>query len=185
MIGESGWPCQLGFVVADIEASMDHWINALGAGPFVYVPEIIGTSFLYRDEPTDLDMAVALGYIGDTQIELIQQRNSAPSPYQDFLRSGATGVQHIGFWSAEPVAAGKKLLMEGYRRVFIGNLPGAEAGSIYYESPVGGMPMIEVSAATPQKLKAYHGLQMRARTGTGAQPVRTYPSFNDFLADAT
>lgn len=183
MIGEEGWPCQLGIVVPDIEAAMEQWVRTFGAGPFVYVPEILGTQFLYREQPVDLDLAVALAYLGDTQIELIEQRNDAPSPYRDFLSAGRAGLQHLGFWHSDPVGAGQRIISEGYKRAFVGRLPGAQTGSIYYEPPAGDGPMIEISAATPAKFRAYQRLRTLAKGFDGNRPVRSYASFGDFLAE--
>ena len=45
--------------------------------------------------PCTVDFSVAIGYWGDTQIELIQQHNDAPSIYREFLQKGYRGMQHM------------------------------------------------------------------------------------------
>ncbi|MGE3917357.1 MAG: VOC family protein, partial [Hyphomicrobiaceae bacterium] len=79
---------QLGYVVRDIEAAMRHWIEVLGVGPWYYVERLPVRNFLYRGQPSDVHASIALANSGGAQIELIQQRNDAPSMYRDFLASG-------------------------------------------------------------------------------------------------
>jgi hypothetical protein len=53
---------------------------------------------MYRGKPCEVDMSVALANSGAMQIELIWQKNAAPSIYKDFLDAGRTGLQHVGFF---------------------------------------------------------------------------------------
>ena len=48
-----------------------------------------------------MEMSVALANSGDLQIELIQQRNDAPSMYKEFLDSGREGLQHMSYWTRD------------------------------------------------------------------------------------
>ena len=80
-----GKVCQNGYVVRDIDAAMRFWIEKLRVGPFFYVPSVKIDWFRYRGMDSPLEMSVALANSGDLQIELIQQRNNAPSMYLDFL----------------------------------------------------------------------------------------------------
>ncbi len=52
-----------------------------------------------RGEPTDLRVDMALGYIGDTNIEVIRPRpESGPNLYSEFLAERpAGGFHHLGF----------------------------------------------------------------------------------------
>ena len=70
---------QNGYVVRDIEAEMNHWVEVLGVGPWFYMESIPVEDFRYKGEPSPLDFSVALANSGDLQIELIQQNNDAPS----------------------------------------------------------------------------------------------------------
>ena len=83
---------QNGYVVRDIERAMRHWTETLGVGPFFYIEKVPVRNFRYRGAPSDLDMSVALANTGALQIELIQQRNDAPSMYRDFLARGPEGL---------------------------------------------------------------------------------------------
>ena len=90
-----GKVCQNGYVVRDIASAMKFWTEVLRIGPFFYVPAVKIDWYRYRGEDSPLEMSVALANSGDLQIELIQQRNDAPSMYLDFLREHGEGLQHM------------------------------------------------------------------------------------------
>src|SRR6478609_1008537 len=89
---------QLGYVVADIEAAMRHWVDVLGVGPWFYVERLPVTNFLYRGRPYAPRVSIAISNSGSAQIELIQQRCDTPTMYRDFLASGPEGLQHVSTW---------------------------------------------------------------------------------------
>jgi catechol 2,3-dioxygenase-like lactoylglutathione lyase family enzyme len=87
-------------VVPDIEAALDHWTRVLGVGPFYYFERVPVEEFRYRGERSPLEVSIALANSGPLQIELIQQRNDAPSMYRDFLgRESRGGLQHVAYWT--------------------------------------------------------------------------------------
>ena len=90
---------QNGFVVRDIKAAMRHWIEVLEVGPWFYFEHIPFVDFRYKGELSPVDVSLALANSGDFQVELIQQRNDAPSLYRDFIAAGHEGLQHVGYGS--------------------------------------------------------------------------------------
>jgi len=90
---------QNGYVVRDIDAAMAYWTEVLGVGPFYYIHDVPVENFAYRGTPSDAALSIALANTGDLQIELIQQRNDAPSMYKDFLDAGHEGLQNIAYWT--------------------------------------------------------------------------------------
>src|SRR4051812_21682473 len=88
---------QWGYVVRDLEAAMRHWTEVLRVGPFIAIGDFGKVQARHRGEPTDVKLVCAFSYLGDIQIELIQQLNDAPSPYMEFLAAGREGLQHHGF----------------------------------------------------------------------------------------
>ena len=74
---------QNGYVVRDIEAAMRHWVEVLGVGPWFYAEQAPIRDFVYRGEPSDVAVSIALANSGTLQVELIQQRNAAPSLFKD------------------------------------------------------------------------------------------------------
>jgi hypothetical protein len=85
---------QLGYVVRDAHASMEQWIRN-GVGPWFHFERVKLDWFRHRGIASPLEMSVALANSGDVQIELIQQRNDAPSMYKEFLDAGREGLQHV------------------------------------------------------------------------------------------
>ncbi len=90
---------QLGFVVRDLDAAMRFWTQHMGVGPFYVFNQVLALEFFYRGEPTAADGRIALANSGPLQIELIEQRNAAPSSYRDFLGAGHEGLHHVGFFT--------------------------------------------------------------------------------------
>ncbi len=87
---------QISYLVRDVDAAMDHWAKVMGVGPFFVLDHVEYEDFFYRDQVSDVDMAVAIAYAGDMQIELVQQHNEAPSIFQDFLTTSGEGMMHLG-----------------------------------------------------------------------------------------
>ena len=73
------------------------WVN-LGVGPW-FVMRDLPIRALYRGEPCEITLTLALANSGDMQIELIQQQDDTPSIYTEFLRSGRQGYHQLAYWS--------------------------------------------------------------------------------------
>lgn len=87
---------QFSYVVRDLDAAISHWADVLQVGPFFVLEHVPYATCRYRGAPTDIDMDVAMAYSGDVQIELVHQRNDAPSIFTEFLRERGEGLQHVG-----------------------------------------------------------------------------------------
>ena len=96
---------QLGYVVDDVSAAMEHWIGALDVGPFFYLPSPPLNDLRYRGEPTEARIAVAITYSGDLQVELIQALDDHPSPYRDFRADHGSGLHHVAHFTGDFDAA--------------------------------------------------------------------------------
>ena len=94
---------QLGHVVPNLTDAIQYWLDR-GVGPFYEMTHVRLAKQLYRGEPTDVDMGVALSYSGPIQIELIVQHNDVPSLYRDFLAERPQGgLHHVAFATARLV----------------------------------------------------------------------------------
>src|SRR5437879_7089425 len=67
-----GAVCQNGYIVRDIRAAMDHWVNVMGVGPWYYIDRVETDYFRHRGQDSAIEMSVGLGNCGDDQIEVIQ-----------------------------------------------------------------------------------------------------------------
>ena len=93
-----GTPGQIGYIVNDLESAAQKWTDTVGIGPWRIVEHAPFTSFRYNGQASDVDAGIALAFMGDVQIELIQQHNDAPSMYRDLLDTYGEGAQHICFY---------------------------------------------------------------------------------------
>jgi len=96
VVPEFGPVMQLGFVVPDLEAAIVHWSSRVGVGPFFVMQHIKWGELLFRGQPSDVDMSVAVAQWGEVQVELIQQWNESPSIYTEFPLRRQGGLQHLG-----------------------------------------------------------------------------------------
>jgi len=164
---------QNGYVVKDIHAAMDHWINVHGVGPWFYVDEVQTDYFRYKGEDSEMKMSVALANSGDLQIELIQQRNDAPSLYKDFLDAGHEGLQHVAYWTTDYQTVYDRLLESGMVVGHEGCI-GGEQGRFSYFDAAGPHPgaMVELSDISGNKGKLFEHIRKVATTWDGADPIR-------------
>ncbi len=89
---------QNGYLVDDLERALDHWVGVMGVGPFFVIPDVQMVNPVYRGNPCEVEMSIALANSGDLQIELILQKNDAPSVYREWLDVGRLGLHHVGFF---------------------------------------------------------------------------------------
>jgi hypothetical protein len=175
---------QLGFVVRDVEKAMRHWIDVFGVGPFVCMER--GTSqpppvTYMRGKPVSVEMKYAFGFMGDVQIELIEQKNDAPSPYTEFLAAGREGLQHMGFWVHDHAHATKTVEAAGYKPVYEIRVAGQDLPITYYESPSLYGPMLEL--VPPKWRRAREAIRARIDEWTGGDPVIRYDTYTAFIVE--
>jgi catechol 2,3-dioxygenase-like lactoylglutathione lyase family enzyme len=160
---------QNAYVPADFDAALTFWTRTLGVGPFFLLEHVKLEDLRYRGQPTDVDFTVAIGYWGDTQIELIRQHNDAPSIYKAWRDAGKEGLHHVcilaeDFAAARRACAGMRIEQEG--RV-------AGGGEVIYVDTGGGDgTMVEVLQASDAGRGLFAMMREAARGWDGADPVR-------------
>lgn len=88
---------QIGYVVPDLEAALEHWLGKTGAGPFVLMPDQRFEGWSYRGQPQDLVLDIAFGQAGGMMLELIQPRGPWPNVYGEGPPQHAPFIHHFGF----------------------------------------------------------------------------------------
>ena len=86
---------QLGFLTDDLDASAKTW-TTLGVGPFMRMTDVKMPAIMDGEE-VEIQINLALSYLGDTQIELIQPLCDSPSPYLANKQAGIWGAHHQQF----------------------------------------------------------------------------------------
>ena len=163
---------QNGYVVRDIQAAMDHWIKVMGVGPWFYIPKVPTESFRYRGVDSPVEMSIALANSGDLQIELIQQRNDAPSMYKDFLDAGHEGLQHLAYWSRDYQGVYDKALALGYRVGHEGQIGGRRGRFAYFETQGHPGTVLELSDISGRKGEFFEHVRAAAADWDGSDPIR-------------
>ena len=162
---------QNGYVVRDIEAALAHWTSVLGVGPFFYLERAPIEDFRYRGEPSDVEVSIALANPGPLQIELIQQRNDAPSMYRDFLAAGHEGLQHVAYWTERFDADLERLAEAGYRVGQSGHI-GEGGRFVYFETEAHPGSVVELSEVSGAKGRFFAHVAEVAARWDGSEPVR-------------
>ena len=163
---------QNGYVVRDIEAAMKHWVEVLGVGPFFYLEKAPIENFRYFGESSDMLASIALANSGPLQIELIQQRNDAPSMYRDFLDAGHEGLQHVAYWTREFASDFERIQKLGYTVGQSGEVGGSDGRMVYFATEAHPATVIELSEISGSKGKTFEMIAEKARTWDGSDPIR-------------
>ncbi len=163
---------QNGYVVRDIEAALAHWTSVLGVGPFFYLERAPIEDFRYRGEPSDVEVSIALANSGPLQIELIQQRNDAPSMYRDFLEAGREGLQHVAYWTRSFDADLARIQALGHSVGHSGRVGGEDGRFVYLETEAHPGTVIELSEISGPKGRFFERIAELARDWDGSDPIR-------------
>jgi len=162
---------QLGYVVRDVCGAMDHWIRN-GVGPWFYIDRVKTDYFRHRGVDSAMQMSVAIANSGDLQIELIQQRNDAPSMYKEFLDAGREGLQHVAYWTKEYQALYDRALALGYVVGQEGCIGGELGRFAYLDTEHHPGTVIELSDVSGPKGALFEYVRKLAVDWDGSDPVR-------------
>lgn len=90
---------QTAYIVPDIEQAIQDWGHHLNLGPFALCREVAPLNgSRYRGEPSgEITMNLGFAYIGELQLELIEQVNDTPSMYREAVEARGFGHHHYGF----------------------------------------------------------------------------------------
>jgi len=169
---------QLGLVVRDADAAMRQWSSVFGIGPFIPARHIEFEEYRYRGraaEPPIVTLCIAQS--GPVQIEIVQQHNTAPSAYTEFLGSGREGSQHVATWFSshhEYERAYQTLLGNGLTLVHEARLSAIDCRFAYFDGGVPGGLMIEIAESLlPNIAPMLERLSEIAERWDGADPIRS------------
>lgn len=161
---------QNGYVVRDIDAAMKHWVDVLGVGPWFYNETIRPREFLYRGQPSEPVISIALANSGELQIELIQQRNDAPSAYKDFIDAGNEGLQHVSSWPDNYDEILENHAKQGGEVYHSGRIGGTRFSYLLTESHTG--TIFEVTDFDSRTTEFFAKVRAAAANWDGSDPIR-------------
>jgi hypothetical protein len=161
---------QVGYVVKDIEKAIQEWLN-LGVGPWFLTEKVPVENFQYMGRPSDIDMSIALTNSGYVQVELIQQRNDAPSLYRDFIKATGEGLQHVSHWVEDFDEKSNLLLDIGYVVGHSGNI-GPNGRFAYFVNKKLPGTILEVSEVSGFKGEVFKKIAELCVNWDGSDPIR-------------
>lgn len=163
---------QNGYVVRDLRAAMDHWINVMGVGPWFYIERVKTDYFRHRGKDSNVEMSIALANSGDLQIELIQQMNDAPSMYKEFLDAGHEGLQHMSYWTTDYQTVYDRALSNGFKVGHEGQIGGEKGRFCYFDTQSHPGTVIEISDISGNKGRFFEHIKKAAIGWDGSEPIR-------------
>ncbi|MBF0431788.1 MAG: VOC family protein [Fibrobacteria bacterium] len=89
--------CQIAFIVPDLEQTVKNMTERFGCGPWHYYTygKPLVKRMTRRGKPTEYKMKIALGYIGEMRIELIEPLEG-DTVYKEFVEKHGYGIHHLG-----------------------------------------------------------------------------------------
>lgn len=105
---------QQAYLVNDLEDAIRRWSDLFGAGPFGIAAHHRADWFEYRSTPQEADVSYAFGYLGEVQIQFIEQHDDTPSIYRDMYAAGEEGFHHQAFLVHDFEAEYQRMIDLGY-----------------------------------------------------------------------
>lgn len=166
---------QNGYVVEDLDSAAAIWVDKLGAGPFFALRHIPFEYFTYRGRPTEPDLSVAIGYMGDFEIELIHQHNDAVTPYLDFASAKGSGLHHVSAWSTNYDEDLENLRKAGHVPECEGKIAGMSRFAYWHTSATDGTVYELSDLGTNNEFGAARDLIRQASMNwDGSKPLREF-----------
>jgi catechol 2,3-dioxygenase-like lactoylglutathione lyase family enzyme len=115
---------QVAYVVPDLERAEQRFRATMGVPHFERLAGVtLGDGCRHRGRPADATLHLALGFLGDVQVELIEPVRGA-SIYSEFLDAGRSGLHHVAYLVPDVAAATATLEAAGLPCVADGVLAG-------------------------------------------------------------
>ena len=170
--GPRGGIIQTAFVVEDIRASIQSWIEDCRVGPWFLLDHFSGDHPVYRGAPSRADVAIAMAFAGHMQIELIQPNDDNPSVYKETIDARGYGFHHLGRASDDIEADIAALEARGYSLAFRAGVP--TGGDVAYMERPGYSGFLELITATEAMEEAFTRFWRASVGWEGADPVRPF-----------
>jgi hypothetical protein len=160
---------QIGYVVTDLDQALASWVE-LGVGPW-FVMRGLPTRVLYRGEPCEITLSLALANSGELQVELIHQHGDTPSIFTEFLASRDEGFHQLAYWAEDFDATMQAVNDAGWPVVWSG---GEDVGTrfAYVEPPNSPATIIELMELTDTTVGVGKFIRDAADGWDGSDPIR-------------
>jgi len=162
---------QTAFITKDIHASMREMTRIMGIGPWFLRERGVFPRQIYRGQPSTTALAIAMGYAGDMQFEIIQQLDDSPSVYREVAERSGYGLHHFGVAAEDYAASVAHYSKAGFTLAYEAEVAhGARVG--YFDTHSALPAMIEVIEFRPATRGMFETFRDAARDWDGHDPVR-------------
>ncbi len=161
---------QIGYVVADVEASARSWATRTGVGPWRVRHNIAFDHCTFRGQRIDVEVSIASSYTDGVELECIAQSSGPASMYTEHLRR-APGAQHVCFYPANYDQALHHLQTTGMHV----ELDGAIGGTRFAYLDDGHGQVLEIADVSAKGLNARLARAEMAAHWLGS-PIIIHPS---------
>jgi hypothetical protein len=160
---------QVGYIVGDLDAALASWVN-IGVGPW-FVLRNMPISALYRGEPCQMTLTLALANSGDMQLELLSPDDDTPSIYTEFLADGHEGYHQLAYWTEDFDATMAAVRDVGWPVPWLG---GEDVGArfAYVEPPNSPATIIEIMELNDATRGMAGFVRDAAENWDGSDPIR-------------
>ncbi|WP_424934279.1 VOC family protein [Amaricoccus macauensis] len=163
---------QVCYVVDDLDAALKYWTEELKVGPFFLFEHAPLENQIFRGEPTEADVTLALGNSGAVQVELVVQHNDAPSVYKEWMDGGRRGLHHFGYMPQDYAANREHFIGLGHAPAFectIGDSP-----LVYFDMLDTLGHYVEFWEDSAVYREIFRRTEEAARSWDGSDPVRPW-----------
>lgn len=161
---------QYAYTVADIDTSIDVYVERFGVGPWFKRGPFTPPAAKYLGETTGLTITLARAFAGNTMIELIQQHDDGPSVYRKVIEAGH-GFHHWAIGTHDADVEIERFGKAGYPVVFEDVVP--SGARVVYVDATSELPgMIEILEMNEIQQQLYDGFYRASVDWDGTEPVR-------------
>lgn len=162
---------QMCWVVPDLHAAIDTWVDSTGVGPFFLFESVVFEQPVYRGQPTDCpNISAAMAQAGDIQIELVCQHDDRASVWRDVVPAGASGLHHMALYCDDYDANLAAYTQQGAAIAFSGLMMGSRVCWIDTTATLGFM--VELIEANDVAAAVFASFRAAAAGWDGSKPVR-------------
>jgi hypothetical protein len=168
-----GGVVQMAYVVPDVRAAIAGWVADLGVGPWFLLDSFTGVDAVYRGQPSQADVAIAMAFAGHMQIELIQPLDDHPSVYRETVQQRGWGFHHVGLATDDLAASVAEREAAGATVAFRAGVP--TGGTVVYLDGCPGLPgFVELIEGTPGMDEVFTRYWQASVDWDGSDPVRPF-----------
>jgi hypothetical protein len=163
---------QMCWVVPDLHAAMNDWVQKTGIGPFFYFDKVQFEDGRYRGVPAQMvEHAAAIGQAGDMQIELVCQTVDQPSIWREVVPKGQSGLHHIALYCEDYQGTRDAYTATGAEVAYEGLMMGHRTCWLDTTATFGFM--IELVTKNPVAEAVFGQIRDASINWDGKDPIRT------------